>query len=487
MIVLDPSSSSDDPSWNKIAPTSPPTHRLNDALLSYPSTPLQRPRSPSLDPPPAYYPGAPQRKHTPEPAGRRFVKAFLLALLIYTLLCVAVRALVHFANRHVPRRGDRRPVPHVPSPEGTFHIDYCAERHDWTMGRGGSSGLETASLTYTLPPSTDDLFFIAKGVPSSGRVHVKPVAEEEGGEVQVDVRLLFASTDVIEQAQIYRIARGENGHGVGLFLFSPSSESILGVDMTIRIPTNPFGLLRTFSTLDIAALSYAISLADLASSIHFQKASLVTSNAPIGSKGLNAGTTIARTTRREIRGRFAVDGALDLRTTGAEIAAEVVATNGAGGTPPTMITLATENAPIYANVSLASSAVSRGKGIFQVSARTTHAPSALVFSSSPIDSTLRLRSSTSDHPALVRLHPAYEGTFTLRSSGATPELVYSRAEADPAGQGRDRVVEVGEMKRGFLGGWTEWVESKVMVWAGNARERGEIEVETTNSPARLEL
>jgi hypothetical protein len=127
-------------------------------------------------------------------------------------------------------------------------------------------------------------------------------------------------------------------------------------------------------------------------------------------------------------------------------------------------------------------------GAFAVHARTSNSPLTINCTEQPPDARLVLNAHTSNSPAYVRLHPAFEGIFKLRTS-IFPALV-TGADADvedPAGRGRKRAVEVRTIGRrsGIVHGDVEWVpqsdDSEVEAPAGK------VEVSTSHSPLHLSL
>lgn len=129
-------------------------------------------------------------------------------------------------------------------------------------------------------------------------------------------------------------------------------------------------------------------------------------------------------------------------------------------------------------ISLVSSKSTGGK--FEVAARTSNSPLKIEYPVSPVDSTLRFNARTSNSPAAVGLHSAYEGTFTITSSLMGPALERHDVE-DPAGRGRMRIIDQNTVRRGFMDGKVYWVP------AGNVKPEGWVKLRTSNSPAVLRL
>jgi hypothetical protein len=119
-------------------------------------------------------------------------------------------------------------------------------------------------------------------------------------------------------------------------------------------------------------------------------------------------------------------------------------------------------------------------GKYKVSATTSNSPVTVKFPTSPIDALLKLQARTSNGHAYVDLHPAYEGSFGVRSSGFKPLLEEHHAE-DPSAEGRQRNVVVLDKGRYSVSGIAYWGtldDDKLL---------GSVDVVTSNSRARLRL
>jgi hypothetical protein len=125
-------------------------------------------------------------------------------------------------------------------------------------------------------------------------------------------------------------------------------------------------------------------------------------------------------------------------------------------------------------------------GAFAVHARTSNSPLTINCTEQPPDARLALNAHTSNSPAHVRLHPAFEGIFKLRTSIFSAVVAGADADVeDPAGRGRKRVVEVRTIGRGsgIVHGDVEWVPRDDEVVA----PAGKVEVSTSHSPLHLSL
>lgn len=139
--------------------------------------------------------------------------------------------------------------------------------------------------------------------------------------------------------------------------------------------------------------------------------------------------------------------------------------------------MTTANAPLHARVSLTTA--SEYTGEFGVDVQTANAPLTLTYVNSPVYSQLNSKARTTNAPAAVHLHSAFEGSFSI-SSFIGPSLEQHRVE-DPAGKGRERHVTTSR-SRGHIQGSVRWVGAE-----DSEGGTGFVQVSTTLSPAKLTL
>lgn len=120
-------------------------------------------------------------------------------------------------------------------------------------------------------------------------------------------------------------------------------------------------------------------------------------------------------------------------------------------------------------------------GAFDAEVISSNAPINVDFVTSPLDSVLKLHARTSNSPAKVNLHGAYEGEFSLKSSIFTPNVERDGAVEDPSGKGRTRHFEVFNMGK-IVRGEVFWGEKKT-----RKQDTGSVEVVTSNSPLTVRL
>ena len=153
------------------------------------------------------------------------------------------------------------------------------------------------------------------------------------------------------------------------------------------------------------------------------------------------------------------------------------------GTPTTMFStelhLTFSISPIKAALSLYTDSL---RSSFKVDATTSNSPLTITNNVSPPDSILHLSAGTSNSPAHVLLAPAYEGTFSVGTSLFSPVVDRSTRKEDPSGRGKERSVNVRNVRGGIVEGAVSWEPSELP--RGGA---GEVSLRTSNSPVTLIL
>lgn len=115
-----------------------------------------------------------------------------------------------------------------------------------------------------------------------------------------------------------------------------------------------------------------------------------------------------------------------------------------------------------------------------VKSRTSNGATKLQYEDAPSRARLLSEVRTSNGPASVVMHPAFEGTYEVSTSNSRPVVVDTHP-TDPTGAGRRRVVNQ-TTSRSAVSGRAYWVGRDGM-------DRGEstCTVHTSNAPASLDL
>lgn len=229
--------------------------------------------------------------------------------------------------------------------------------------------------------------------------------------------------------------------------------------ITLRVPAADLPALRTrlpFFTHDIASTSATFASLDLS-----------TRDASIGLEDIvvrDGGNVTVRSVNAPIRGDIKLlDGWAVLETRNAVVDVNV----SLGGKQNSGVDVRSSNAPIISSIELLAS------GTYSTSFSTSNAHLALNVTSHPEGAKLFLTGLTSNAPASVQLHPAYQGTFELSSSVVTPAVIVADHEG--------RHVEI-ERDGGSVKG-SVWSEKDKEA----RKEGGEVVVSTSNAPNILML
>ncbi|KAG8218139.1 hypothetical protein J3R82DRAFT_3676 [Butyriboletus roseoflavus] len=139
----------------------------------------------------------------------------------------------------------------------------------------------------------------------------------------------------------------------------------------------------------------------------------------------------------------------------------------------------TSNSQITSSVSLTTESGSGGN--FVVKARSSNGPIKLQYDDAPLRTHLVSDARSSNGPASVVMHPAFEGAFEVSTSNGHP-VVRDTHPADPTRAGRRRVVDQ-TTSRNTISGTAYWV--------GNGGARRGVEsvctVHTSNARVSLDL
>jgi len=146
--------------------------------------------------------------------------------------------------------------------------------------------------------------------------------------------------------------------------------------------------------------------------------------------------------------------------------------------------LETNNAPIVANVSLltSSSKATSGQsgGSYNIRTTTSNAPLNVSFPTSPVDSALEFYGSTSNNPAEISLHSAYQGSFSIATSLFGASVIIDHDVEDPSGRGRQRNVVISGKHISNKASGEVW-------WGKERTSKGNVHLETSILPVVLRL
>ncbi|KAG9309784.1 hypothetical protein JVU11DRAFT_10158 [Chiua virens] len=415
-----------------------------------------------------------------ESTAKRFWKAFATALLLYLFLLSLAHTTVRMASRHSGHRDDAG----TPRPEDG-RVLQAINNLNWTTyhrhAPWAPSYPESAEASFVLPVGSEELYFLSRGSYQTGRVHVKQAQTTSAADrdnVKVDVKVAYHDRQALGRATVCRLYKSGNKNGVGIFTpsegWSLSTRDRLYFDVVLTLPAAPSAEtplhINTFTT---HTSNFAHEFGSLWRSVSFDKIDLNTSNAPIHADSITAMRGTLTSSNGAIVGHFNATDTLILHTSNARIQATaslLSATNN-----PTQFEMRTSNGAITSSASLITDSGTDGN--FVVSARTSNGAISLQYDDAPLRVRLRSDARTSNAPASVVMHPAFEGTYEVSTSNSRP-VVRDTRPVDPSGAGRRRVVRQTVTSRNEMSGVVHWTGGET---------RGASMVHTSNARASLDV
>ncbi|GJE94708.1 hypothetical protein PsYK624_108790 [Phanerochaete sordida] len=421
------------------------------------------------------------------PAGKRFCRAFTIALLVYFLLAAITSSIAGLGRGH----GWSRVVgieyedlnTAQPTAKDGVVLQCIKGPLAWPIEILPPGPVVKASA-FHLDRLADALYVFSRGLFLSGNiVIVQDERIEDLDEVIVEVTPLHNTLHWLHAVSVCALMRSPQEMGIGIF--APTrwrSRSIPGIEfeIVVRIPKLPDNEVLQIARFETNAPHFTQHIGDLNGTVLFRELSLKSSNSHISSQSVNAIDAEVMTSNSRIDGHYEVSESLRLSTSNQII--NVTATmvhRDPELKPGPVLKMKTSNARIDSSVNLISALpkmVFGQGGSFVVEANTSNARLALDFPSAPVDSRLSLYARTSNNNARVQLHPTYEGQFTVKTSKQAATL-NDHPVTDPSGRNRTRRVTQYNNK---------WTYSHGMVlWDG--MHMGNVHLETSNGRAELDL
>ncbi|KAI5123822.1 hypothetical protein M0805_009114 [Coniferiporia weirii] len=492
--------------------------------------------------PPAYYstPTPFYGRGYGESACRRFWRAFAVALFIWALLGMLAHSIFDLA---LVRRGRGKGSDGMVRDWPEFsrgEVRECVERADWpsfsifdsnaaaqqdqnplqnqdeVFGTPSATGAQmelydppySANASFSLPADASLLYFLSRGSLAYGSVLFTTSAgpsrpNSDPNTVEVDVRVGYWTTEALERAAVCRLNRDdeaghEGEHGVGIF--TPRNwhvgrpigmRDMLRFDVTVHLPAvspaRTYGDVsgfaarqpRLYNALSTDFSNFKHDFNNL-QGVAFSVVDAKTSNAYIAAENLEVAQGSLKSSNGPITGTYNTSTALTIITSNARIAVDVEM-HSERLKRPTAVILKTSNGVIDSTLNLHADSPSGGAdSAFAAQAITSNARSSLAITQHPADAPLTVESKTSNSPARVALHPAFEGAFALRTSNSAARIDAAEHVGDPRGEGRVRTVRTDRIGKGSAEGRVWWGEYA-------AGKKGWVHVTSSNSQVELAL
>jgi len=335
-------------------------------------------------------------------------------------------------------------------------------------------GSPISKASFDLPISKF-LFFLSRGR-SCGHIDVL-YSNKVVDVAKVDITV---NHNELVHTKVCAVTRGDGTIGVGIFTYEdlPHTPTF---KVVVHLPKTTRDGLR-FQT-DMPLFDHDVG--DLVETVHFDLLSLTTANAAISVKSVSAREATITSSNKPITitGPFKSFSDLKLDTSNAPIKASVDLYHDVNRPARTEFTAKTSNGPLDASVSLRSQAPDCRGGQFAVVTSTSNGSLNLVFPIAPVHSILSLNGKTDNKSADVKLHPAFEGVFQLKTSNGQATVAHDVHEPDPAGEGRIREVRLDKSEPTAIDGSIAWRSPAIM----GGPMTGSVQIESSNSSVALIL
>ncbi|TFK25381.1 hypothetical protein FA15DRAFT_639645 [Coprinopsis marcescibilis] len=331
---------------------------------------------------------------------------------------------------------------------------------DWESNEGTvSQTSHSVSGTFNDLALDPGLFFISGGSSSYGTFVVSQTSDEsELGDkavATVGVVVNYLEQGFLDIVKVCKVARFDGTTGVGIFTprwrdRHPRNPRSPPFHIHVKLPK---AFVPSFET-DLPLFSQNVT--GLREGTIFRNLSLKSVNEPIRVEFARGENISVHTVNSPIEGTFRTNSSISLKTDNAPILVDLELHHG-NTTERTKADLVTTNDRIIATTNLTTSDRNDG-GKFSVSASTVRGRISLDFPEAPVDHALDLDAVTVLDKIDVRLHPAYQGSFQLKTVLDRVKLQVNDSVEDPAGKNRKRVVQTTSVTSNVLDGATWWEE-----------------------------
>jgi len=347
----------------------------------------------------------------------------------------------------------------------------------------------SVSESFTLPINSSLHYLLARGSVFSGAAIVRGEEGADPNVIKVDVTVRYRSQHALSRARVCMLQKPEGGYGIGIY--TPQNRIEWGENgdrlyflVTVTLPTSRNSLLN-LNAFDTYLPNFRHKFERLGDRVQFEHLSVQGTNAVIQADSLYVSQGTLKTTNGAINGQYNTTDSLILQTTNGAVDVDVGVTNDDTHRASNLVVKST-NGHVVSRVSLLTTHDQRPQpkgGHFSVRTTTTNGQLNVGFPTTPVDSLLDFEGRTSNSPADVSLHAAYEGSFSIKTSSASAEVDNEHAR-DPSGKGRYRTVTSVKNNKSEIRGKIFWGYEKDHE---EGAETGRAVIQTTNGWARLRL
>ncbi|KAJ6576462.1 hypothetical protein DFH09DRAFT_914485, partial [Mycena vulgaris] len=338
----------------------------------------------------------------------------------------------------------------------------------------------SAEVSFEFPLPSQTLLLLSQGELSAGDLLVTTSSAVNTGTARVHITVNYHKNTVRDAARVSVIKRNADESGVGIFTptnwSSHTGTDSLKFNVILTLPQGAASALWINNlTTDVSNFSHELdSLKDV---VKFGEISLRGSNGPISVKHFVALSASLRSSNGPISGNYHVSDSLDIRTSNGPVKVAVDINSGDSNASNTL-TIRTSNGAVESIINLGTSSGTGGN--FRVKTDNSNGPLTTQVVSCPVDGVLSLEAKTSNSPASVTLPPTYEGGFTLTTSNAGADVRrLAPNEQDPAGQGRQRVLEMKKATGSKSAGAVYWDKKHI--------HRGGVTLKSSNGSVSIHL
>ncbi|THV00718.1 hypothetical protein K435DRAFT_963879 [Dendrothele bispora CBS 962.96] len=436
-----------------------------------------------------------------------------LCLLAFAALSVIIVATVVLVAVFVPKKTTvTNPGQDDPPVDENLASDSRLEKYltledtlfcpDWTEAHDDSSQSIISTASFNLPPSTDLTFFLSRGSPIVGHFNIYE-KRASSGDITVDVVAQYEDTDEGRNELTHSkacFAGQKNEQGVMLWADSEVTLSRVKFNISVHLPDiQRFHDISTDFSNGIFQ-HFIEGFFDIWRPTYFGVVRLNARNAIINVNTIMASSSFIQTTNAEVWGNFWASDSISVQTSNAAVFTTLWAIGEYEGAN-TSVSVRTNNGPIRASISMqsdfnrmrlnASLHTSNGnittggprfgmgvdKALFFLDASTTNAP-ALMYVHPDYEGLFDIQTTGGDASILETdqlVHPDYEGLFNIQTTGGTASIL----ETDQL-DGRKRVIDIDRVnEKDHKAGKIYWDEEPPY------DEQGDINLRTTKQDVTI--